>query len=80
MDSTVMFEWDPPPGNGPEAIVDNYTIIISPAPISHPASNVVRASPWNVTLDYNVMYTATIIAMNCAGGSDVLILSGIEYS
>ena len=79
MDTTVKFEWDPPPGSGPEAIVDNYTITITPAPVSHPISNVVTTSPWNVTLDYNVIYTATIAAVNCAGDSDILVLSTIEY-
>ncbi len=74
-----MFEWDVPPGSGPEAIVDNYTITITPAPVSHPISNVVLASPWNVTLDYNVIYTATITAVNCAGKSDILISSSVEY-
>ena len=75
-----MFEWDVPPGSGPEAIVDNYTITITPAPVSHPISNVVLASPWNVTLNYNVIYTATITAVNCAGDSEILILSSTEYS
>ncbi len=74
-----MFEWDLPPGSGPEAIVDNYTITITPAPVSHPISNVVLASPWNVTLNFNVMYTATITAVNCAGESDILISSSFEY-
>ncbi len=74
-----MFEWDLPPGSGPEAIVDNYTITITPAPVSHPISNVVLASPWNVTLDYNVIYTATITAVNCAGGSGIVILNNIQY-
>ncbi len=73
-----MFEWDPPPGSGPEAIVDNYTITITPAPVSHPISNAV-ASSLNVTLDYNVIYTATVTAVNCAGDSDILVLSAIEY-
>ena len=80
MDNTVMFEWDPPPGSGPEAIVDNYTITITPAPVSHPISNVVITSPWNVTINYNVIYTATISAVNCAGDSPSLTLSAIEYS
>ncbi len=74
-----MFEWDPPPGSGPEAIVDNYTITITPAPVFHPISNVIVAPPWNVTLDYNVIYTATITAFNCAGSSNILS-STIEYS
>ncbi len=79
MDINVMFEWDPPPGSGPEAIVDNYTITITPAPVSHPISNVIVAPPLNVTLDYNVIYTATVTAVNCAGDSDILVLSSIEY-
>ncbi len=74
-----MFEWDPPPGSGPEAIVDHHTITITPAPVSHPISNVVLASPWNVTLSYNIIYTATITAVNCAGESDIFISTGIEY-
>ena len=79
MDSTVTFEWDPPPGSGPESIVDNYTIIITPTPVSHSMNNVVLYSPWNVTLNYNVEYTATITAVNCAGKSNSYILFNIEY-
>ncbi len=75
-----MFEWDLPPGSGPEAIVDNYTITITPAPVSHPVSNVVKASPWNVTLNYNVIYTATITAVNCAGDSFSYKSRDILYS
>ena len=75
-----MFNWDPPPGSGPEAIVDNYNITITPAPVSHSSYNVVTAPPWNVTLNYNVIYTATVTASNCAGDSDIMILSAIEYS
>ncbi len=79
MDNTVMFEWDSPGGSGPEAIVDNYTITVNPMPVSHSISNVVLSSPWNVTLSYNVIYTATITAVNCAGESDTFTLPGIEY-
>ncbi len=80
LNTTIILDWDPPPGSGPEAIVNNYTVTITPAPVSHPASNVVITPPWNVTLNYNVMYTATITASNCAGNSAVLTLSTIEYS
>ena len=81
MDITAMFEWDLPPGSGPEAIVDNYTIAITPAPVSHPISNnVVLASPWNVTLNYNILYIPSITAINCAGSSEILILAAVEYS
>ncbi len=78
-DNTVTFEWDPPPGNGPETIVDNYTITITPVSVSHPMTNVGLSSPWNVTLNYNVVYTATIVAVNCAGESESLELNNIEY-
>ncbi len=74
-----MFEWNPPAGNGPEAVVDNYTITILPNPISHPISNVVYSTSWNVTLDYNVIYDATITAQNCAGESEPVVLTNIEY-
>ena len=77
---TVTFEWDSPPGSGPETIVDNYTIVITPAPVSHPISNVVLASPWNVTLNHNTLYTATITAVNCGGESEAFILSNFEFS
>ena len=80
IDTTVTFEWDSPPGSGPVAIVDNYTITITPVPVFHPIINVVIAPPWNVTLDYNVIYSANITAVNCAGGSDILTISAIEYS
>ncbi len=79
MNITVMFEWDSPGGSGPEAIVDNYTITVNPMPVFHPISNVVLSSPWNVTLSYNVIYTATITAVNCAGESNNFTLPGIEY-
>ena len=78
--NTVTFEWDPPQGMGPELVVDNYRIIISPAPLSHTMINLVESSPWNVTLDYNVIYTANITAINCAGESEVFSLPNIQYS
>ena len=77
--NTVTFDWDPPQGVGPEVIVDYYRIIISPAPLSRTTINLVESSPWNVTLDYNTVYTAYIIATNCAGESGSLLLSGINY-
>ncbi len=80
MDTTVTFEWDLPSGSGPEAIVDNYTILINPRTISHPVSITgLLSSPLNVTLDYNVVYTASIIALNCVGESDSLLFTNIKY-
>ena len=42
--------------------------------------NLVESSPWNVTLDYNVIYTANITAINCAGETEAFSLPIIEYS
>ena len=78
--TTLTFEWDPPLGSGPEAVVDNYTISISPAPLSHPSTNVVPSSPWNVTLAHNIPYTINITSVNCAGESDRFTFPDIEYS
>ena len=77
---TLTFEWDPPQGVGPELIVDYYLIAISPAPLSHPILNNVSSSPWNVTVDYNTVYSVNITAVNCAGQSGTLSLENIEYS
>ena len=74
-----MFEWDPPNGSGPEAVVENYIISILPMPASHPISNSVNSTSLNVTLDYNVIYNATITALNCAGESDPNVLNNIQY-
>ncbi len=74
-----MFEWDPPNGSGPEAVVENYIISILPMPASHPISNVVDFTSWNVTLDYNVIYNATITALNCVGESIPNVLTNIQY-
>ena len=76
---TVLFEWDPPQGLGPEEVVDYYRITISPAPLSHPSINSVNSSVWNVTLAYNTPYTANITAVNCAGESPSITLEDIEY-
>ena len=53
---------------------------MTPRPLSHPISNLVLLPPWNVTLDYNVIYIASIIAVNCAGESEAAELPEyIEY-
>lgn len=79
MDKTVTFEWDPPQGTGPDVIVDFYWIFISPRSRSHPLANIAFSSPWNVTLDYNIVYSANITAVNCAGESETFVLPDSEF-
>lgn len=79
---TAMFEWDEPQGHGPEAIVDNYAITFSPRPLS--LSDMIDLPNFplslNVTLDYNIVYKATITAENCAGRSETFVYPNvIEY-
>ena len=78
--TTILLEWDPPQGSGAEAIVDFYNISIIPRSLSHPIWNTVYSTPWNVTLSYNVEYTATIAAVNCHGVGNRVILPNIKYS
>ena len=79
---TVMFEWDGPQGSGPKAVVDNYTIVISPMTLFPSDVIVLPNFPLsvNVTLNYNIIYNATITAENCAGESETLVFPRvIEY-
>ena len=75
MATTITLDWDPPQGSGPEAIVDNYTVSISPDPPFQPTINHVILPPWNVTLTHNVEYTVYITAFNCFGESGRTVLS-----
>ena len=72
---TVMFEWEKRQSMGPEDIVDNYTVTISPRPLD-PSKEVIilpnSLMALNVTLSFNTNYTATIVAVNCAGESEAL--------
>lgn len=74
---TVQFEWDPPLGSGPEFVVDGYQLLIL-AETDSVDVNVSSAS-WNITLDYNVEYTASISSINCVGESSQVILRNILF-
>lgn len=74
----VTLLWDPPQGMGPQFVVDYYRIIVSPPPLSD-RINLVNTSYLIVTLDYNLEYTAILTAINCAGESSPLFLTGIDY-
>ena len=60
--------------------MDYYPITVTPRPLSHPVSNIVYSTPWNVTLNFNIEYTVTITAVNCAGESSPFVLTNIEFS
>ncbi len=77
---TLIFTWDTLISRCPEALVDRYNITIIPEPLSHPANNIVLYPPFNVTLDYNVVYNMTVMALNIAGDSQPTELLDIEYS
>ena len=79
MNTTLTFEWDSPQGIGPETIVDNYTITISPSPPLQPNKYRVMQPPWIVTLTHNTIYSINITAANCAGESAAFEFSEIEY-
>lgn len=80
INTTIRLDWNPPQGIGPETVVDVFSVTISPTPLSHPSFNLVFSAPWNVTINYNVEYTSTIAAVNCAGESDPFELSGLRFS
>lgn len=80
---TILLEWSQPQGSGPQAVVDNYIIIITPLPLL--LSQVTMLPNYfqalNVTLDYNTSYNATITSENCAGKGDTFVYPDvIEYS
>ena len=76
---TISLQWDLPEGSGPEVIVDRYILSITPKPASHPISNEVYSTILNVTLNYNIVYSATITAVNCVGESNMVMLSDIKH-
>ena len=78
LQTTVTFEWDlPPMQEGLEGCAINYSISITPAPVSHPATSVVSSPSWNVTLAHNVPYSVNLTAINCIGASNTTVLPGI---
>ena len=70
--STVILQWHHPTiTKDPRSVVDNYSIIFSPAPLSHPSRIFVPYPPLNnVTLLHNRPYLMKITAMNCVGESE----------
>ncbi len=67
-DLSAVLEWDVLTGDGPQYIVDEYYLDISPGSAVF-FSNRVVFPPTIIILNYNVDYTATVAAVNCAGVS-----------
>lgn len=73
MTTTVTFSWDPSQGNGSQAVVDSYQIILLPRSQSH--AILVQSLSWSVTLQHNIEYTAGVLAINCVGNSTASIVT-----
>ena len=63
----MTIEWNPPV-NSSGADIHNYTVSVSPS--TRLSATVVTSTVVNVTAEYNVNYTLSIVATNCAGNSD----------
>ena len=74
---TVTFEWDPP-GSGPGAVVDYYTVTTTPAPLSPNISIENTSLSLNIIFEFNVVYDISIRGTNCIGEGNPS--DSIEYS
>ena len=63
----VTIEWNPPV-NSSGADIHNYTVSVSPS--TQLSATVLTSTTVTVTAEYNVNYTLSIVATNCAGNSD----------
>lgn len=73
----ATFEWGPPPQSiGVKSTAIYYRLSISPAPLNYPDTVEITDLSWNVSLEYNTNYTASITAVNCLSeNSNVSIIS-----
>ena len=77
-DIGVQFEWDPPQGSSLE-VVDYYSVTITTRLTSTSSLKyTVYSTTLRVILDYNVKYTVSVAAVNCAGESSP-VLKDIEF-
>ncbi len=68
----LTLTWSPPSSTGGVSV--NYTLTISPSPLSESPVTVETTST-QITVSYNTPYIVTIRAVNCAGmSSDTVIL------
>lgn len=74
---TVTLEWDQPNGTGAEFFIESYSISLSP---QLEVYTYIFMKTLNVTLDYNVNYTAAVVSVNCAGESSPILLHNLLFS
>ena len=75
----VFFKWIAPLGIGPGYFIQNYSVNIVSETESYSYNFASAVTTLNASLNYNVNYTASVVAINCAGESDPLVLSNIFY-
>ena len=65
--STVIAVWTPPQSS---AGILNYTVSVSPSPLSSDSVFSVTVPQLNLTVEYNQQYTVSVTATNCIGTTD----------
>ena len=79
-DIRVFFEWEAPSGSGPAFLVQGYSIFITSELESYIFNFSYTITNLNITLNYNVNYTTSVISNNCAGESTAAMLHNILFS
>ena len=77
-DIEVYFEWDNPLGNGPEFIVENYTLQINSSRGLHTVREVYSTIS-SFTLEYNMQYRVGIMSVNCVGESTPSFIESVNF-
>ncbi len=63
---SVSVQWDPPTENGGR---DDLTYTVTVSPPAQLSAIVITSTSVTVTAQYNVDYTVSVVATNCAGNS-----------
>ncbi len=63
---SVTVQWDPPTDNGGR---DDLTYTVTVSPLTQISATVLTSTSVTVTAQYNVDYTVSFVATNCAGDS-----------